>query len=105
MTFTSLLTSLQSLISTRLTFAYFLPSMAFWFAHGAMLFWLNAPFHDFVAANVDATAGLISILVGSALIGVAVFSFAAASLLPTIQGLMEGNWPHQRLVSWFAGWQ
>ncbi len=99
--FTSLLSNLQSLISTRFLVASFLPMLAFGFANALMLFWLNAPFHDYVVANADLGAGLASLIVAAVLIGLAFLAYGAAALLPSVQALMEGNWP-SRIASAFT---
>src|ERR1043166_4581499 len=99
--FTTLLSNLQTLISSRFLVASFFPMMAFWFAHAVMLFLFNAPFQEYVLANIGQTAGLTAVVISAALIGVAFSAYAEAALLPTIQSLMEGNWA-QWMVSFFA---
>jgi hypothetical protein len=99
--FTSLLANLQTLISTRFLVASFFPTMAFGFANALMLFCLNAPFHEYVVANGDLGVGLASLTVAAALVGLAFLAYAEGALLPTIQSVMEGNWP-PRIASLFG---
>lgn len=99
--FQTLLSNLQSLISSRFLVASFFPTIAFWFAHATMLFIYNAPFQEYVRSNIGQTAGLTVVIAAAALIGVAFSAYAEAALLPTIQSLMEGNWP-RLLVTIFA---
>jgi|HubBroStandDraft_4_1064222.scaffolds.fasta_scaffold04232_5 hypothetical protein len=99
--FTTLLSNLQSLISTSFLVASFFPTLAFWFAHATMLFFFNAPFAEFVQSNLQKTAGLATIIVAAVLIAVAFTAYVVSALLPTMQSLMEGNWP-QWIASLFA---
>ncbi len=99
--FTTLLSNLQSLISTRFLVASFFPMLAFWFGHAAMLFLLHAPFHQYVLNNIGQTSGLALVITAVALIAIAFTAYAESALLPAIQSLMEGNWS-QWLVSVFA---
>jgi hypothetical protein len=97
--FTSLLTNLQSLISSNFVVASFFPTLAFWFANAVMLYRFNAPFRDYVQNSLNQTAGMTTVVTAAALIGVAFTAYAEAALLPTIQSLLEGNWP--RWLIWF----
>jgi hypothetical protein len=99
--FTTLLSNLQTLISSRFLVASFFPTMAFWFSHATMLFLLNAPFREYVRSNIGQTAGLTAVITAAALIWVALSAYAAFALLPTIQSLMEGNW-YPWIVAIFA---
>src|SRR5437899_732980 len=90
---TSVLTSLQSLISPRFAVANFFPTLAFWFATAIMLFVLNAPFRAFARDSVNQTAGMSAVLMGAVLIGIAMSAYVLSAVLPAIQSLMEGNWP------------
>lgn len=91
--FTTILTNLQSLISARFVVASFLPALTFGFVNALMLFWLNAPFHDYVVANVPLNAGLASLILAASLIAIAFLAYIQAALLPTLQSVLEGNWP------------
>jgi hypothetical protein len=99
--FTTLLSNLQTLISTRFLVASFFPTLAFWFGHAAMLYFLNAPFQKFVQSTIGQTSGLAVLLTASALVAIALTAYAESALLPAIQSLMEGNWS-QWLVSLFS---
>jgi hypothetical protein len=89
----TLLTNLQNLISTRFLLGSFLPTLAFWFAHAAMLFALNARFEAYVRNNIGQTAGLTAVLMSACLIGIAMSAYVFSALLPATQSLLEGNWP------------
>ena len=91
--FSTLLTNLQTLISSRFLVASFIPCLVFWFVNAALLYFLNAPFHDYVLANVTQTSGIPVLVTAAALIGVALFAYAEFALLPALQALLEGNWP------------
>ena len=97
---TTLVTQLQTLISTRFLVASFFPSLAFWFGHAAMLYLYNPPFQALVRNHIG-DAGLTTLLIVAALIGVAITAYAFSAVLPTIQSILEGNWP-QSLISLFA---
>src|SRR5664279_2416982 len=99
--FTSLLSSLQTLISTGFLVGSFFPTLAFWFGHAAMLYCLNTPFQKYVQSNIGQTGGLAALVAASALVAVAFTAYAESALLPAIQSFMEGNWS-QWLVSLFS---
>jgi hypothetical protein len=97
--FATLLTNLQNLISTRFVVSSFFPSLAFWFVNATLAYFLDAPFHDYATANAQLTAGFPALLAAAALIGIGLFAYAEYALLPTIQALLEGNWPKHAV--WF----
>ncbi|HEY1756194.1 MAG TPA: hypothetical protein VGG72_12410 [Bryobacteraceae bacterium] len=88
----TLLSSLQNLISSSFVVGSFFPALAFWFANAAMLFVLNARFETYVRNNIGQTAGLSAVLMTAGLIGVAMFAYVLSALLPAIQSLLEGTW-------------
>jgi hypothetical protein len=90
--FATLLSNLQSLISTRFLVTSFFPTLAFWCGHAAMLFFLNASFHQIVLKYVNGTGSLTVVGAAAILVGIAFTAYAQAALLPAIQSLMEGNW-------------
>lgn len=90
--FGSLLINLQSLISSRFLVGSFFPVLAFWVANGAMLFVLNAPFHDYVVSGRSAETEMSAFILSIVLVAIAFSAYAEAALLPAIQYLMEGNW-------------
>jgi hypothetical protein len=99
--FQTLLSNLQTLISSRFLVGSFFPTLAFWFANATMLFLFNAPFQEYVRSNIGQTAGLAAVIALAALIGVAFSAYAESALLPTFQSLMEGSW-HWLPVAFFA---
>jgi hypothetical protein len=99
--FTTLLSNLQSLISTRFLVASLFPTLAFWFGHASMLFWFDPPFAEFVQSNVQQGAGLALIVGAAALIAVAFTAYVESALLPGMQSLMEGTW-RDWIVALFA---
>jgi hypothetical protein len=96
--FQTLLSNLQTLISSRFLVSSFFPTLAFWFANAVTLFFLNGRFQEYVLSNIGQIAGLTAVVTAAALIGVGISAYAASALLPTIHSMMEGNWP-----SWLAG--
>ena len=101
MSFTTLLSNLQTLISSRFLIASFFPAIAFWFGNAIMMFLFNAPFQEYVANNIDQSTGMTALIVSAALIFVAFTAYAEYALLPKIQSFMEGNWS-EWLVALFA---
>jgi hypothetical protein len=93
--FASLLTNLQTLISSpsRFLIGSFFPVLAFWFCNALMLYLFNAPFQRYVAGVSEQSGGLSAVVIGAVFIGIAFLAYAESALLPTIQSLMEGNWP------------
>jgi len=91
--FSPLLTQLQSLISSRFLGPNFIPCLAFWFFNATVLYFLNAPFHDYVVSNASQSTGIPVLVIAVALTGIAFFAYAVSALLPTFQLFFEGNWP------------
>jgi len=90
----TILTSLQSLISPRFIVASFFPALAFWFSNALMLLWLNEPFRALTDKTINqSTLGQSSVLMAAALIGVAISAYALSAIMSGIQSLMEGSWP------------
>ena len=99
--FTNLLTSLQSLISSRFLVASFFPSLAFWAANVAMACGLNTAFRAWLIGSLNQSTGGAAVLSASALIAAAMFAYLLSAILPGIQSIFEGNWGAW-LVSLFA---
>jgi hypothetical protein len=99
---TSLLSGLQSLISSRIIVACFFPSLAFWFAHALMLFELNAPSRTSLSNTFAQSTGVFAAVLGASLIGLAMFAYALSAILPAIQSLLEGNWGDASITGTFA---
>ena len=99
--FTTLLSNLQTLISSRFVIASFFPTLAFWFANATMLFLFNTSFQEYIRDHIGETTGLTVVIMAAALIAVAFSAYAESALLPAIQSLMEGNSPSW-LVAIFA---
>jgi hypothetical protein len=91
--FATLLSNLQTLISTRFLVANFFPTLAFCFCNALMLFWADAPFREYVQSTGGEATGLTAIVAAAVLVAMAFLAYAEAALLPAIQSLMEGNWP------------
>jgi hypothetical protein len=99
---TTVLSRLQSLISSRFTAAsFFFPTLAFWFAHALVLFEVNARFRVFARSVLGESVTTSAVLLTAGLIGVAMSAYVLSAVLPAIQSIMEGNWPTW-LVSLFA---
>jgi hypothetical protein len=92
--FSTVLTSLQSLISPRFVVASFFPALGFWFGNGLMLFWLHAPFRKLATQILSqATVWQSGLLIGAAFIAIAMSAYTLSAVMPSIQSLLEGNWP------------
>src|SRR5438067_900142 len=89
----TILTSLQSLISARFIVSAFFPVLAFWFGNAAMLYWLHEPFRHFVNRTMTQTTFWQgSLAVSAAMIGAAITAYALSAVMPAIQSLLEGSW-------------
>jgi hypothetical protein len=87
------ISNLQTLISSRFLVASFFPNLAFWFGNAAMLYLLNAPFRDYTESSIGRSAGLPVLLFGAALVAITFWAYGHAALMPSIQSILEGNWP------------
>lgn len=99
--FSSILSSLQTLISPRFIVANFSPALAFWFINALTLFLLNGSFQVFAHDALNQTLPFSAVLVTAVMVGVAISAYFLSALLPAIQSLMEGNWP-SRVSSFFV---
>jgi hypothetical protein len=99
---TTILNSLQSLISARFVVASFFPALVFWFSNALMLFCLHEPFRFLANKTLSqSTLGTSSLLIASSLIGVAISAYALSAVMPAVQSLLEGNWP-EGVAGFFA---
>jgi hypothetical protein len=89
----SILTSLQNLVSKSFALSSFAPSLVFWFANALMLFVLNSSFRAFALSVLSKNSGLSALIVTVCVAGIAMFAYTLSALLPAIQTIMEGNWP------------
>lgn len=98
----SILTTLQSLISPSFVVADFFPMLAFWVMNGAMLYSLSQPFRTFLG-RIGANGALQnSIWMLAFLVGTAMTAYMLSALIPKFQALMEGKWRWDTMVHWFA---
>lgn len=89
----TLLQNLQSLLSKSFVIGSFFPALTFWFLNGLMLFWLFEPFRtevldSFGSGNTTRSA----FLVGTVLVGIALFAYALSAMSGTLRSLLEGKW-------------
>src|SRR5437879_1558164 len=97
----SVLSSLQTLISPRFVVANFFPALAFWFVNALTLFLLHSSFRTFAQDALNQTLPFSAVFVTAALVGVAISAYVLSAILPAIQSRMEGNWP-SRVSSFFV---
>ena len=89
----TILSSLQTLISPRFVISAFFPALAFWFSNAVMLFWVHEPFRHWTEALMtQTTVGQGALLIPAALIGVAISAYGLSAVMPAIQAVFEGSW-------------
>jgi hypothetical protein len=95
---TTLLQNLQGFVSRGFTVAFFVPSLAFSFCNGAMLYWSSGPFRRWAQDLLANGAGWRSLWAGATcLIAIAVLAYALSALSGRLRALLEGKWFGARL--------
>jgi hypothetical protein len=99
----TILTTLQTLISPSFVIASFFPMLAFWLMNAAMLYWIYRPFRDLIVRLGGAGNAIQNTLwAGGFLIATAMTAYILSALISKFQALMEGKWQWDTMVYWFA---
>jgi hypothetical protein len=99
----TILTTLQSLISPSFVIASFFPMLAFWLMNVAMLYWICRPFKELIARLGGASSAIQNTMwAGGFLIVTAMTAYILSALIPKFQAWMEGKWQWDTMVHWFA---
>ncbi len=101
--FSTILTTLQSLISPSFVVASFFPMLTFWLINAAMLYWISQPFRNLIDRLWTKGGGIQnSIWAAGFLIAAAMTAYILSALIPRFQAWMEGKWQWEEMVFLFA---
>jgi hypothetical protein len=99
----SILTTLQSLISPSFVVASFFPMLTFWLLNAAMFYWSSEMFRNLIGRVWTAGTGIQnSIWAAGFLLATAMTAYVLSALIPTLQAWMEGKWQCDEMVHLFA---
>jgi hypothetical protein len=98
----SILTTLQSLISPSFVVASFFPMLTFWLLNAGTLYWSSETFRNLIGRVWTAGTGIQnSIWAAGFLMATAMTAYILSALIPTFQAWMEGKW-RDEMVHLFA---